>query len=411
MRGWLLRPAMAVFSLGCAGLVTLPSTLGRSTAPVSQSELNAVTCPTRQVCVAVGGAVTEQVRQQAVQSGEWRATALISTDGGAHWTLMALPHLPNLVLNAVSCTSPGQCSAVGATEHILDKRWQPAGPGALLLSGGRWQMVATPRTAGPLFGVACSLPTRCIAVGGRDVAGTLTLLPTTLLSTTGGRTWIQRYPGLRRGILYGLACATRALCVAAGANAYVAGGESRSGPVAIRSSNGGETWVPSSIGSSGGGGTLAVSCPASATCVGVGDIFVWCQCGTGTPGEYGRTWSSSDRGATYAVHVVAKDSGYVVSDLDAVSCWSPTSCETAGTAQEAKLPPTGLYYPILLPLSTSNKWQGPGRSGTLSSRLAPQWIYGLKCFSAASCVAVGQSYGDRAAIETSHSDTWSSRTP
>jgi hypothetical protein len=404
------RPTALIALLLGAGLL-LPTGLAVAATPTIQSDLDAVACPSATVCVAVGGIAHEVIQKGAVKSGSWTPYAVWSSDAGVHWTRMSVPSVPNLFLTSVACAAVTQCSAVGAIDAIQTGQWAQVGSAALFLSAAnKWSSASMPTGTRPLNSVSCPAVSRCVAVGGNRTGNTLTMLPSVLHSTTGGRTWSQASSsGLGKGLLYGLACPTTARCMAVGVN--TGGGQNggyNSRPVAIRTTDGGTRWSSSLISSSAGGGPLALGCTPTSTCVGVGDQFVSCGCGTGEPGTYAHAWVTSNVGKKYADHLLPQEGSFFVWYLWAISCWS-TGCETTGEASHAK--PGSPMVPITIELSSKNGWTGSGPRGNVPTVLRSQWIYGLHCWSAAKCVGVGQDYKNKAAIETSAKNVWTSRTP
>ena len=118
--------------------------------------LASVSCTSATDCIAVGLYETEV----------WGRT-LIERWNGATWKIMSSPNPPGQTfagLSDVTCTSPTSCIAVGYYDtakwsRTLVERW----------SGGGWVIMNTPNPPGQtfaaLFGVDCTSPTACIAVG------------------------------------------------------------------------------------------------------------------------------------------------------------------------------------------------------------------------------------------------------
>lgn len=432
MLGTRYRIAAIVVSIAAASATTC---LGAQAAPKSEtittSWLNAVACPSRFTCVASGGKEKKVVRGSTVTSDELGTIAVGTTDGGSHWMTIPLPAVTNGVVNSVSCLQPASCVLVGESDLKFAGGWLASRGFADTVTGvgdGKYHVTASalPKGSVALNAVSCASKSDCVAAGGRQVPGSATLVPSVLLSTDGGAIWAQaKLPALALGgILYGLACPTPSQCVATGATF-------QKGPVAIRSGDGGETWVAGSI-SSNGGGPVAEACATPISCVAVGNVFTWCECGTSVAGNYARTWSTSqitekshDKtrtipvGASYETNVVPQQDGYDLWTLDTVSCWSSAECY-AGGDDSKPTPKKGcgasgcLDYPIVMPLYARDGWSGSSKSGQpIGHTLESQWIYGLSCRSATACVAVGQSYAtgsaNQAAIETSSATGWVAR--
>ncbi len=104
------------------------------------TQLSAVTCPTSQVCVAVGNAPTQAV--------------LRSGDGGATW-VRQLPHGPatRSWFLAVSCASEADCQAAGAGMPVSTAD-----------SGGSWSVRGSSNDITKILGISCPTATSCVGV-------------------------------------------------------------------------------------------------------------------------------------------------------------------------------------------------------------------------------------------------------
>lgn len=132
------------------------------------------------------------------------------------WTLMRTPRSPSSYLFGVSCTSPSACSAVGYTgvgsATTLAEGW----------NGRRWTIQSTPimRDGGQFDAVSCTAENACIAVGDRNTLARDGKTGTaTLAKRWNGRRWtIQSGPSLSVsfGSLYGVSCASARACIASG---------------------------------------------------------------------------------------------------------------------------------------------------------------------------------------------------
>ena len=119
-----------------------PDTAGGTRA----NRLLSVSCPTL-VCFAVGSV------------GSGTARPLIERWDGSKWTVVpSATVVGSSVLEAVSCSSPTKCFAVGRSSNgSLTERWD----------GKTWKILAAPAASGAddLAGVSCVSATACIAVG------------------------------------------------------------------------------------------------------------------------------------------------------------------------------------------------------------------------------------------------------
>jgi hypothetical protein len=209
--------------------------------------LLAVSCPAVAHCIAVGQDVT---------------SALAMGWNGSAWTVQLPPVAPPVmsVLNGVSCTSPARCVAVGeltpnqfSLPHALVERW----------NGAAWSIVATPRTTpfqmAELNAVSCTSVRNCTAVGGLGYRQ--------LVEHWNGRKWaIQRTPSAAPdAVLNGVSCVSRTDCVAVGGLTGGSAGKS------LAERWDGRGWSVEPTPSPAVGSVLnGVSCLSRADCVAVG---------------------------------------------------------------------------------------------------------------------------------------------
>lgn len=135
-------------------------------AGASAASLSAVSCPSAGNCTAVGSDVTTSGRQQGLvlneTSGKWQVAHTLAVSGASE-----------VSLDAISCRSPGNCTAVAS---YIDPSGTFTGV-AFTESSGTWGRPATLRpplgaqkgaSAAVLFqvnAVACTSPGSCTAVG------------------------------------------------------------------------------------------------------------------------------------------------------------------------------------------------------------------------------------------------------
>jgi hypothetical protein len=138
---------------------------------------------------------------------------------GHHWTIVPLPHphrYPNANLDAVSCPDRTDCFAVGNyVKHPSE------GDSALLIEhwdGHTWSVQAAPHAfaASALYGISCTSATSCVAVGYDEP----TAYAYPLTEYWDGTTWTRIEPretinsqSMRLG---GVSCTSRTACLAAG---------------------------------------------------------------------------------------------------------------------------------------------------------------------------------------------------
>ena len=108
----------------------------------------------------------------------WRGRILESSDGSAHWRLLARSPDNYQALDAISCPTPVTCVGVGSG---------PPSNGAGIVSSagahGSWIARVIPRDIGNLYAIACTSPEHCVAVGTRRGS------PAALDTLDDGRSW------------------------------------------------------------------------------------------------------------------------------------------------------------------------------------------------------------------------------
>jgi len=179
--------------------------------PVKRTWLFGVSCSTARACIAVG----------YQNSGTGDAQPLTEAWNGTTWHVHSVPlpkGAPGGALSAVSCTSPGACTATGSnfggTAPTLAERW----------NGTRWRVQATPNPANfqtsfgevSLDGVSCTSATACTASGEYSPGG----LADYFIEAWNGSSWrlvTTPFPvHFVSGALLGIACAP-GRCTAVGA--------------------------------------------------------------------------------------------------------------------------------------------------------------------------------------------------
>ena len=226
--------------------------------------LEAVSCPTRRFCMAVGSTASSSL---AVR---WN---------GSRWAAVRTPKLTinGGFLTGVSCASRSACVAVGQT--VDDNAEFCSAPLAERWNGIHWTLETTPDLGqcgvfddATFSGVSCPSAVACTAVGYEDPANASFDMPL-LESRTAGRWSISGGPDVRfridpwggGGDLLGISCASASTCVAVG---YLfASGASL--PL-IEHNNGSKWRVQPSRRRIADGGLLDVSCATKGVCMAVG---------------------------------------------------------------------------------------------------------------------------------------------
>jgi hypothetical protein len=225
------------------------------------SVLTGVSCTGPTACTAVGYSILGTATQTLVEAWD-----------GSTWSVVQSPDpagSPDSELNGVSCTTPSACTAVGyaviGTSHdTLVESWD----------GGSWTIVPSPGAPGStiddLLGVSCTGATSCAAVGYSTSGSSIG----TLVELWNGSSWsVSPSPDVTNALddyLYGVSCTGPIACTAVGYT--VNGGTTRT----LIEAWDGSTWsiVPSPTPSNSLANVLsAVSCtgPVGCTAVGSGD--------------------------------------------------------------------------------------------------------------------------------------------
>jgi hypothetical protein len=129
------------------------------------ANLDTVSCPTAQFCLAGGTFFDSANNGQPLLADTW--------DGASwHSASVAQPTatsgFANIILG-VSCPSSTSCAAVGATGQVQSNGTVTISAFAEMLSGSAWTLTSVPMPAGQqsaLFVPSCLSATSCVAVGG-----------------------------------------------------------------------------------------------------------------------------------------------------------------------------------------------------------------------------------------------------
>ncbi len=152
--------------------------------------LSAVSCPSKQVCVAVGA-----------ENGSGRA--LIERRVRGVWSQDAVPPGAASDLSGVSCVSQTFCAAVGIGTNA-----------ALHWDGSEWQIDRTPPPAHELSAISCTSRSFCIAVG-QSYAGSGGHAASLVIRWNGHGWSLQHMPGEQVNLL-GVSCTAPTACIAVG---------------------------------------------------------------------------------------------------------------------------------------------------------------------------------------------------
>ncbi len=264
-------------------------------------------------------------------------------------------------LYGVSCPDTSHCFAVGGTTSagkIIDTVNAAA-------ASPTWNTQTPPSGAtGQYNEISCADDNDCIVVGNTSSGA-----PLVVATSNGGSTWTKQTPPSSATVaLQGVSCASSTHCVAVG---NVVG----SSPVIIATINGGSTWTAETAPATN---TVLndVSCPSTTVCYAVGGSSSAATVIATTNG--GTTWTAQTVPSTDNVA------------LNAITCTSTTVCFTVGNAVSG----TG---EIVATTNGGANWSYQSDGSQLS-------LYGVSCWDATDCVAVGAS--GRIAL-TSNGTGWS----
>jgi hypothetical protein len=279
----------------------------------TDTRLFGISCSKANACTAVGSYVRGIGGPDLPLAERWNGISwkiqVIASPAGAKSTGLV----------AVSCSSATACTAVGGYNDsaglpkTLAERW----------NGTSWTIQATPSpssTFALLSGVSCPSATRCTAVGGYENSAHVTLA---LAEAWTGTSWaIQATPspaGATYTFLRSVSCTSVSACTAAGDK-----GASTASNLTLAERWNGTSWTiqttpnPSVHNASQ---LFGVSCSTAVACTATG----YHRNNAGTAQTLAEAWN----GATWKIQSVpaASASG---SELDGVSCSSPTACTAVG---------------------------------------------------------------------------------
>jgi hypothetical protein len=358
---------------------------------VESQTLNDLSCTAVNACVAVGTFTTASGANQP----------LVQRWNGHRWAVRfaARPRgAEGGTFAAVSCSSRRVCDAIGS----FNTRQDGSQPLAEQLEGSRWRAKPTAGfvggASGALNGVSCTAAGTCAAVGDYiDGSGTRETLAE---RETSGDWVVQPTPTRPRGTtstLSAVSCATGSACAAVGEYCNSPRCSEVGADVPLAETWDGSKWaiVPAPDPPGTSNSQLdAVSCATPTSCIAVGDQQAEGDMVLFTP--LIEAWN----GSSWAIEQAATPPGSPDTRLTGVSCSSPTACTAVGSFSDTSSDLTEPFVEIW----NGSTWalQKPSAGGT-GGRLS-----GVACVAPGSCVAVGSTYvGDRALIETSAGSTWS----
>jgi serine/threonine-protein kinase len=280
-------------------------------------------------------------------------------------------------LYGVSCTSPTACIAVGTSGNgttvatSLAERW----------NGTNWTIQQTPgppgATSSSLYSVSCTSPDACIAVGNFRRSG----VTEPLAESWSGTKWaLQQAPGPpgADAEFYGISCSSATACTAVGNSGFGA---------ALAERWNGSTWTIQRTPKPGGAiyrftFLNSVSCTSPAACTAVGESDTGLAYSPANIGyqSLAETWN----GAAWTIQHTPRSGAGIDSFLYGVSCTSPAECTAAGDNDS---PASGSVV-------LAERWNGTNWAAqpTTNPSGGPFEFAGVSCTSPGSCTAVGDAY-------------------
>ena len=350
------------------------------------SWVNAVSCSSPGNCAAGG----------SYEDGSYAVQAFVAAETNGVWGKAMEVPVPNVggaaVVTSVSCGSDGNCSAVGSYTAGTGK----ARAFVVSQKGGKWgrafdlQPLTAPAASSDATSVSCTGAAACVAGGersGKDGA---------LLAVETNGKWARgtKVPGLAALDAGGAAWVSSVSCTSprncAAAGWYRRGSQGRYYAFVVAETNG--TWgtaikVPGvdALNFGGGAGVISISCSSAGNCAVGGSYF-------------GRNYRSkpfvvAEKNGKWgrAIGLALDDFGY--SAVNAVSCASAGNCAAVGSFATyygpSDIGPTD-FVPFVV-AERNGVWGSaegvPGTQGSL------EWLFPtpVSCARAGSC-AIGGSF-------------------
>jgi hypothetical protein len=364
---------------------------GRASDAATQrsANFNDVSCAGQAFCAAVGNVFTHPgtAGAQAQLAEIWNGTA---------WTVTPTPYQPNgsasQWLQAVSCTSPGFCAAVGnyadagsGLRHGLVETW----------NGTAWTGQAMPDPPGALTStlhdVSCTAPDSCVAVGSSALPNEYGQeISRSVAWHWNGTQWaVVKVSGLGlkdvNSSFEQISCSSAASCTAIGQFPL---GDDLQTQVAARYN--GTSWtvqaLPGKPGSLKNPFVQEVTCTSAASCI---------AAGAGTAGALVERWN----GTTWSVQRVPQPAHKASAGLFDASCTSPVACTAVGgytTAANTN------------PQALIERWNGTTWSIQASPAIPGEDVslFEVSCAAANACTAVGSLSHNSVQSDRTLAESW-----
>jgi hypothetical protein len=326
---------------------------------------------------AVAGVVSSVVVATAVLAPV-ASTAVSATTPA--WTIQPSPNPAGAVasgLGAVSCSTPGSCVAVGATNYPSGQQLPHQVALIERLSDGTWIIEKNPAvgsgTTSLLDGVSCPVADFCAAVGYAHPG--FDLLAEIWNGTSWSETSLPSPAGGADPSLAAVSCAAKDICVAVGN--YIENKTDSYRPLAERLN--GSTWslipAPAPMGANGNSEFTGIDCPAPASCEVVGNV--------GYNDTLQKVFAYGLSGSTWTFHHQVNPGPDPGNTDDAVSCGAPEACTSVGSAY------------VVQEFVLAEYWNGSTwvRQATPAPDNRPDnTLYDVSCDAGSSCVAIGESW-------------------
>ena len=317
------------------------------------SEFYGVSCLSATDCTAVGN----------YQNSSGPVLPLAEHWNGSTWAIQATPAPPGSAgssLDAVSCVSSANCSAVGNYQNsplhyvVLAEHWD----------GRTWTIEAAPNPAGNdndvLIAVSCAAAADCVAVGQYVDRQQRTL---TLAEHWNGSTWAltdaHDAPG-NSSVLIGVSCTAVTRCVAIGAS------YPRPADGTLTDVWNGSAWTLSRSDTAQRGTFYAISCTGADSCTAVG-------------GAASGTLAASWNGSTWTQQAMPHPARLASASLTGVSCATATDCTAVGS-----YPTAGSQSASLAERYSGRRWRVQATASPVAGRI----LDSVAC-TTAGCTAAG----------------------
>lgn len=337
---------------GCAG-VGLVDAVRSNASWNDEAGLDSVSCTAWNACMAVG----------QYENKVYLNSPLVEHWDGVRWSIQRVPaNSSDSWFTAVSCSSPGACTAVGYTgagANSLVERW----------NGTKWSIQRT-TAFGELFAVSCASKTICNAVG-RLSSKRDSVDP--VAEHWDGSTWslqpMQPVPSdnVELPDFAGVSCSSRSVCLAVG------GVDSDPGTFPLTERWNGMRWSVASVVRR----AAAVSCTSTSACMAVGG-------NNGSAHPFASHWN----GSRWSIQLGTVPDRSVSSLFSAVSCTQTRFCNAVGDYFDRS------NAQFLL----AERWDGVRWSVEPVSQppdVESASLNGVSCLATTACVAVG-GFTDRA---------------